>query len=422
MGVYNTRMEFIARAADGRSVRYIDGKRYLWLASLSGPLIPILTLLAYEALEQRPAILLFPLFYIFVVIPVADAIFGEDRHNPPEEVVPLMAADSYYRVLLYVGIVLLYAQFFAVAWFIGTHALPWWAYLGLTLGTGFTSAVAILIGHELGHKRSSLDRFAAQVATALVGYGHFRIEHNRGHHVAVATPEDCVSARMGESIYKFALREISGAVRRGWSLEAQRLERAKLSRWSLHNEILMSWLLTLVIAVALIAAFGWVMLPFLLIHHAYAWYGLTQANYVEHYGLLRRKLPNGRYEPTQPRHSWNTNHIYSNLISFHLQRHSDHHANATRPYQALRDFDDLPRLPSGYPGCFGLAAIPPLWFKVMDPKLMEWAGHDITKVNVDPAKRDRLYQKYGHSSAQTATRRDSRKDAKLAKPEKAILS
>ena len=137
------------------------------------------------------------------------------------------------------------------------------------------------------------------------------------------------------------------------------------------------------------------MIPFLVIHHVYAWYGLTQANYVEHYGLLRQKLPNGRYELPEPRHSWNTNHIYSNLVSFHLQRHSDHHANALRPYQALRDFEDLPRLPSGYPGCFGLAMIPPLWFKVMDPKLMAWAGGDIAKVNVHPPKRARLYAKYG---------------------------
>ena len=137
------------------------------------------------------------------------------------------------------------------------------------------------------------------------------------------------------------------------------------------------------------------MVPFLLIHHFYAWYGLTQANYVEHYGLLRQKLASGRYELTEPRHSWNTNHIYSNLISFHLQRHSDHHANALRPYQALRDFAALPRLPSGYPGSFGLAMIPPLWFRVMDPKLMQWAGGDISKVNVDPAKRAKLYARYG---------------------------
>jgi alkane 1-monooxygenase len=144
----------------------------------------------------------------------------------------------------------------------------------------------------------------------------------------------------------------------------------------------------------LIAQFGWIMVVFLAIHHYYGWYGLTQANYVEHYGLLRQKLPSGRYELCEPKHSWNTNHIFSNLISFHLQRHSDHHANALRPYQALRDFDHLPRLPSGYPGCFMLATIPPLWFKVMDRKLMAWADGDITKVNVDPDKKAALYAKY----------------------------
>jgi alkane 1-monooxygenase len=156
-------------------------------------------------------------------------------------------------------------------------------------------------------------------------------------------------------------------------------------------------MLTLAVGGALIAAFGLILLPFLIIHHVYAWYGLTQANYVEHYGLLRQKMPNGRYEGCRPRHSWNTNHIFSNLLTFHLQRHSDHHANALRPYQTLRDFEDLPRLPSGYPGSFGLAAFPSQWFKVMDAKLMRWADGDIAKLNVDPDQKDRLYAKYaGH--------------------------
>ncbi|NLG77162.1 MAG: alkane 1-monooxygenase, partial [Xanthomonadaceae bacterium] len=120
-------MEFVAQTPDGRTVSYIDGKRYLWLASLSGPLIPLLAVAAYFWFDRNPAVLWFPLFYIFVIIPIADVIFGEDRHNPPEAVVSLMAADAYYRVLLYVGLVLLYVQFFVSAWFIGTQALPWWA-------------------------------------------------------------------------------------------------------------------------------------------------------------------------------------------------------------------------------------------------------------------------------------------------------
>jgi alkane 1-monooxygenase len=393
-------MAFVARKNDGTceaSVRYVDGKRYLWVLSLTGPIIPMFAIALYF-LTASLFWTVFPMLYTFVLVPLIDAIMGEDTHNPPEEVVPLMSRDNYYRVLLYVAIALLFIDFFVVAWFIATQALPWWSYLLLTLGTGFASSGAILLGHELGHKSNRVDRIAAQVVNGLVGYGHFCIEHNRGHHVNVATPEDCVSARMGESIYRFMLREIPGSLRRGVMLERERLEKLGKGFWSPQNEVLASWLLTIAMAIGLIATFGWVLAPFIVIHHFYAWYGLTQANYVEHYGLLREKLSNGRYELPEPRHSWNTNHIYSNLISFHLQRHSDHHANALRPYQALRNFSDLPQLPSGYPGSFGLAAIPPLWFKVMDPKLMTWADGDITKINVDPARRDELYAKYGKSA------------------------
>jgi alkane 1-monooxygenase len=391
-------MVYIAQADDGRTVMYRDAKRYAWLASLSGPLIPMIAVAAYFLGNANPVVLFVPLLYTFTVVPALDWLFGEDTHNPPEEVVALMGRDAYYRVLLYLAIVLLYANFFVVIWFIGTQAVPWWAALGLTLGAGFASGGALLIGHELGHKQSRLDRVAAQVINGLVGYGHFCIEHNRGHHIHVATPEDCASSRMGESIYRFMLREIPGALRRGWMAETERLTKLGVSVWSLHNEILLSWALTALIATGLVALFGAGIVPFILVHHFYAWYGLTQANYVEHYGLMRQKLPSGRYELTEPRHSWNTNHIYSNIISFHLQRHSDHHANALRPYQVLRDFEDLPRLPSGYPGCFGLAAIPPLWFRVMDPRLMQWAGGDISKVNIDPSRKDALYEKYGRQS------------------------
>jgi alkane 1-monooxygenase len=379
---------------DTTMTAYIDPKRYWWLASLSGPLIPALSVAAYLQLDWA-VLLLVPLVYILGWIPLADSLFGEDTHNPPDAAVPLLASDSFYRRLLYIDVALLYGNFLLAAWLVGTHALPWWALLGFTLGVALTSADAILIGHELGHKQRRVDQLVARAALALVGYGHFIIEHNRGHHVHMATPEDCASSRMGESIYRFACRELPGALLRGWSLEKQRL--AKLGRRALstHNEILQTAALTVAVAGALVAAFGPGIVWFVILHHLYAWYGLTQANYVEHYGLLRQKLPSGRYEPPAPRHSWNTNHVYSNLISFHLQRHSDHHAHPTRPYQVLRDFPDLPRLPSGYPGCFGLAMIPSLWFKTMDPKLMHWAGGDITKLNVDPARRQELYARYG---------------------------
>src|SRR6185295_1924053 len=204
------------------------------------------------------------------------------------------------------------------------------------------------------------------------------------------------------TIYQFARRELPGTFKRGIEHERMRLAKKGKSFWSPDNEVLQGYAITLTIAAACVALWGWHMVPFLVLHHLVGWYGLTQANYVEHYGLLRQKLPNGRYEAVQPRHSWNTNHIVSNLLLFHLQRHSDHHANALRPYQALRDFPDLPRLPSGYPGCYALASIPALWFKVMDPKVMAWANGDITQVNIAPWRREALTRKYARREEPTA--------------------
>ena len=388
-------MEFIAHSDDEKIVRYKDPKRYAWLTAFFSPFLGLAMVFLYLAVGAQSWVLFLPLIYAFVFVPIADGFFGEDTHNPPDAIVPLMSSDGYYRSLLYLDILFLYASFFAMAWLAGTHNIPWWAYIGLSLSAGITSADAIFVGHELGHKNSQADRWGAQVALALIGYGHFSAEHNRGHHVQVATPEDSASSRMGESVYRFALREIPGALLRSWRLEQRRLAAVGSRAWSVHNEILTSWFLTAAIAAALIAAFGWRVAPFLLIHHLYAWYGLTQANYVEHYGLLRQRLSSGRYEVPEPKHSWNTNHIFSNIITFHLQRHSDHHANVLRPYQALRDFDDLPRLPSGYPGCFGLAMFPKAWFKVMDAKLLECCGGDLNKANIDPRSRAALFAKYG---------------------------
>jgi len=144
-----------------------------------------------------------------------------------------------------------------------------------------------------------------------------------------------------------------------------------------------------------VALFGPAILLFLIPHHFLAWLALTQANYVEHYGLLREKKPNGKYERCQPKHSWNTNHTYSNLLSFHLQRHSDHHAYPHRPYQVLRDYDDVPTLPTGYGGCFAVAFFPPLWFKMMDKRVMKWADGDLSKVNIHEPARKRLEAKWG---------------------------
>ena len=387
-------MAFSGRTEDGRTVTYTDGKRYLYLLSLLTPAVPTIAVALFFASGGNVLTTLLPLTFVFVLIPLMDAILGEDTHNPPEEVMAELSADNYYRVLALLSVPLYWVGFLSTAFLIGTQDLPWWSIVALAIGVGMVDGGCITTGHELGHKHSPLDRFAAKICNAVVGYAHFAIEHNRGHHVWVSTPEDPASSRMGETIYQFARRELPGAFFRGWEQEALRLAKRGKSAWSIENEILQGYGLTIGVAVVLVAVFGWTILPFVIAHHVIGWYGLTQANYIEHYGLLRQKRANGRYEPCAPRHSWNTNHIFSNLVTFHLQRHSDHHANPQRPYQSLRDFADLPRLPSGYPGMFLVASIPALWFRIMDPKVMAWAGGDITQVNVAPAREAALYRKY----------------------------
>jgi alkane 1-monooxygenase len=365
-------------------IRYTDRKRHLWLLSTLFPLIPLVGM--WLALSTgRHWTLWLPLAFVYGVIPLLDGLFPNDRSNPPEVVVPQLEADAYYRLLNHLTVPLHFVVLVAGAWFVatqdGVQGWGWSALLAHSLMVGATSGIAINTGHELGHKKSAIDRLAARLVLAVPVYGHFTMEHNVGHHAEVATPEDSASARFGESIYRFALREMPGGLRRGWRLERERLQRRGSGAWSWRNEILQSYAVSLALYGCLVYAFGAVILPFLLLQAGWGWWQLTSANYVEHYGLLREKGPDGRYERCQPQHSWNANHMASNLVMFHLQRHSDHHAWPARHYQSLRNFDEAPQLPSGYFGMFLLAYVPPLWRKVMDPKVLALVDGDLSRVN-----------------------------------------
>jgi alkane 1-monooxygenase len=210
---------------------------------------------------------------------------------------------------------------------------------------------------------------------------------------------------MGESIYKFAAREFPGAVRRAWNVEKDRLTRRDKSAWHPDNQILQSYALTAALWLGLTVAFGWTMIPFLLVHTLFAWWQLTSANYVEHYGLLRARSGDGRYEICRPHHSWNSNHIYSNLVLFHLERHSDHHAHPLRRYQSLRHYPDLPQLPNGYFGVYLLAYVPWAWFHIMDKRLLALPHiqGDLDKVNIDPDARSAIFLRYGHDKKEAPT-------------------
>ncbi len=389
---------YTATLDTGEAIFYRDRKRWFWSLSVLYPLQPFLGIWLH-AETGNEAWLLLPLALGYVAAPILDWLLGEDENNPPEAVVLQLDRDRYYRFLTYSVVPLHYVGLIGVAYWAGSQDLAWWSFIGLAAVAGIASGLGINTGHELGHKKSKLERSLAKIVLAVPVYGHFWIEHNRGHHRDVATPEDPASARMGESIYKFALREIPGAFRRAWDIERERLERRNKPVWSTNNQILQSLSLSVVLQLGLIIAFGWKMIPFLVIHNVLAWWQLTSANYVEHYGLLRLKDKKNKYERCDPHHSWNSNHIYSNLVLFHLERHSDHHAHPLRRYQSLRHFDDLPNLPNGYFGMYLLAYVPGLWYRVMDKRLLalEHIAGDLDKVNVDPSKKKALYEKYGQS-------------------------
>ena len=377
-------------------VEYRDRNQWWWLLSVAYPLLPF-TGMAAHAWTGHEFALILPLVITYGFMPLLDALIGEDRNSPPEAVVPQLEASSYYRWLTWATVPLHFVALIGCAWWVGTRDLSWWAVLLMGYIAGAGSGLGLNTGHELGHKRTAFEQWLARLVLAVPAYGHFTVEHGRGHHRTVSTPEDCASARMGESIYRFSLRELPGGIRRGWRLEKERLASQGHAAWSIHNTMLQSYTVTLVLQLGLILAFGWVMLPFLAMHNLVAWWQLTSANYVEHYGLLRERMPSGKYEIPQPHHSWNTNHLVTNLATFHLQRHSDHHAYPSRRYQSLRHFEELPQLPSGYFGMFPLAYVPPLWFKVMDPRLLALphVRGDLSRVNVDPRRRGVLYARYG---------------------------
>jgi alkane 1-monooxygenase len=374
--------------------RWRDGKRYLWLLGLVVPLLP---LIAWGLVEATGLGLFWwygPVF-IFVLLPVIDTLIGKDAENPPDSAIAWLEQDCYYRWCTYLFLPLQYGSLVFACWQWTYGGLGVVESLGLAFTVGAVAGIAINTAHELGHKRKQAERRLSKVALAQTGYGHFFIEHNRGHHVRVATPEDPASARLGESFWEFLPRTVVGSLRSAWQLERVRLGRCGRRTWTLRNDILSAWAMTLVLFAGLLAAFGLGVLPWLLVQAVFGFSLLEVVNYLEHYGLARRKRDDGRYERCRPEHSWNSNNVASNVLLYHLQRHSDHHANPVRRYQALRHHDEAPELPSGYATMIALAYLTPLWRRVMDPRLLAHYGGDVTRANIHSRARKRVLARYG---------------------------
>jgi len=249
---------------------------------------------------------------------------------------------------------------------ITTQDLAWHDILGRIISFGIACvSIGINVAHELGHRTKPLERFLSKALLLTSQYMHFIIEHNRGHHKNVATPQDPASARRGEMLYSFWYRTITRSYLSAWNLEKKRLTSKKISFWSFKNEMFQFIILQLTLIAAVWIPFGWVATLYYL---AAAFLGIIffeTVNYLEHYGLTRQKTASGSYERVQPIHSWNSNHVVGRALLFEVTRHSDHHFMASRKYQILRNFEEAPQLPAGYPIMIICALLPPLWFAVM---------------------------------------------------------
>ncbi|MGA8257106.1 MAG: fatty acid desaturase [Nocardioides sp.] len=406
----------------GSSDAWTDKKRYLWLIGL---VVPSLAFVAGGMWALTGWGFWFWIGPVIVlgVVPVIDLVAGLDRSNPPDDAIEALEKDRYYRWITYLFLPIQYVGF-VVAMYVIAEGAPFGLgelslvdKIGLAISIGTIGGIGINTAHELGHKREANERWLSKIALAQSFYGHFYIEHNRGHHVRVATPEDPASSRLGETFYAFWPRTVAGSLKSAWQLEKKRYARKNQHPFRLGNDVLNAWLMSAVLFGGLVAWLGIEILPFLVLQAVVGFSLLEVVNYMEHYGMLRQKVGAGerqRYERVDPSHSWNSNNIATNVLLYHLQRHSDHHANPTRRYQTLRDFEESPVLPTGYAGMIVLSLFPPLYRRVMDKRVVAHFDGDLSLANIQPSKRDKYLARYPRPASVLEAERVAREDAALA--------
>lgn len=373
----------------GRTPTWRPVKRYLWMLGAIVPGMVGLAWLLVQLTGQQVFWWVGPML-AFVVIPVLDQLIGADDTSASGDIAEDLENDPFYRWVNYLYLPNQYLSLIFACWLFsggGWLTMSTVDKIGLMVTVGIVGGIAINAAHELGHRRASAEKRLSKIALAQTGYGHFFVEHNRGHHLRVATHEDPASARLDESVYHFIPRSVLGGLRSAWHLESVRLAQAGRSRWSLRNDILNAWLLSAAIFAGLVAWFGAVIIPWLIGQAIIGVCLLETVNYLEHYGLRRQRLADGSYERVGQRHSWNSDTLIANVFLYHLQRHSDHHANPQKRYQTLQHSDQAPQLPTGYGSMLVLAWCPPLWRRVMNPRVLAHYGGDIRLAALRPVRR-----------------------------------
>ena len=327
-------------------------------------------LLAYLAFTQSGWICWSPMLYAWVLLPLLELLIPPDAHNMTAAEEEMSRHDKVYDYLLYFFVALQYAALCLFLFSCKGAELSQWDIAGRICSMGMLCGTfGINVGHELGHRVNRGEQWLAKASLLTSLYMHFFIEHNRGHHKRVATPEDPSSARYNEPVYLFYFRTIFFSYISAWHIANTELGKKGLPVLHWRNEMIQAHVIQLVLVAVIWLLFGTTVMFYFL---AAAFMGillLETVNYIEHYGLRRREIAPGKYERALPIHSWNSDHILGRLMLFELSRHSDHHYLASRKYQVLQHHDSAPQLPTGYPGSMLLSLIPPLWFYVMNRRI-----------------------------------------------------
>ena len=312
-----------------------------------------------------------PLIYAWIIIPLTELLLRPDSSNMNAAEEELAKADKSYDALLYLMVVLQYVALYKFLFAMSHDTMTWvdiagriWV-MGLLCGT-----IGINVGHELGHRVNVFEQTLAKMLLLTSLYMHFYIEHNRGHHKRVATPEDPSSARYGEWIYTFYFRTIIFSYLSAWHIANNETKKKGKPVISLHNEMIQFHLIQIAFVTLIFFIFGWLGIIYFFAAAMIGILLLETVNYIEHYGLQRKQIDDGRYERAMPEHSWNSDHVIGRLMLFELSRHSDHHYLASRKYQLLRHHDNSPQMPTGYPGMMILSLVPPVWFWVMNRRII----------------------------------------------------
>ncbi len=311
--------------------------------------------------------------FTFFLVPGIELFIKPDPKNLEEAEEQIEKENIFYDLILYLVLPL---QFAALWTFLNSMIEPNlnnWEISGRIVSMGLLCSIfGINVAHELGHRNSAFEKTIAKSLLLSSLYMHFYIEHNKGHHRMVGTPNDPSTAKINQTVYRFYLQTFIGTYLHAWKIAIEEAEKKQRIWPKILNQMALFQLNQFLFLSLITYLFGWFVMACFLCAAIFGSTMLETVNYIEHYGLSRNLVREGVYERVKSKHSWNSNHVVGRLLLFELSRHSDHHYLASKKYQLLRNLDDAPQMPTGYPGMILLSFIPPLWFKVMHKQMIKY--------------------------------------------------